>query len=106
MNIRCRKNDCVYNKCATCMARGVTVSVGATCGTYKEDKGKKRILKNNSAIYELAEELDATIPNNVSLSCRAGACLFNRGGCCHANGIAVINNPSCKCADCATFIER
>lgn len=106
MNIRCRKVDCIYNKSATCHAEDVTVFRCAACGTYKEDRDKKKMLKDNPAIFELAEELTPTIPNNIPLSCRAGICLFNRSGRCTANGIAVIDNDERGRADCATFIER
>ena len=106
MNIRCRKVDCVHNKSATCTAPDVTVFRCAACGTYKEDQAKKKMLKSDPSIFELAEELAPTIPNNVPLSCAAGICLFNCGGRCNANGIAVINNDERKRADCATFIER
>ena len=106
MNIRCRKTDCIYNRSATCGAPEITVFRCATCGTYTQDKEKAKIIKDNPSIFELAEEILPSIPNNVPLKCGAGMCLFNRRGRCSANGIAVINNDGRRRADCATFIER
>lgn len=98
--------DCQYNNGCSCRAAEVTVFRCAACGTYKSDPDKRKLLKGNPDVFELAEDLVPGKTRNVPLICNAGRCLFNRSGYCRANGISVIDNSDRKMADCATFIEK
>jgi hypothetical protein len=105
MEIRCKKMDCTFNNGCSCQAREVSVFRCARCGTYKSNPSKRELLRGNPDIFELADDLVPSKTKDVPLCCQAGACLFNRGGYCRANGISVIDNDGSR-ADCATFIEK
>jgi hypothetical protein len=105
MEIRCKKMDCTFNNGCSCRADEVCIFRRGGCGTYKGNPAKRELLRGNPDIFELADELVPSRTKDVPLVCRAGVCLFNRGGYCRANGITVIDNET-RSADCATFIEK
>jgi hypothetical protein len=98
--------DCHYNNGCSCKANEVNVFRCGSCGTYKSNPQKREQLNGDPDVFELAQDLVPSRTKDVPLSCRAGACLFNRSGFCRANGISIIDNTERNRADCATMIEK
>lgn len=97
MDIRCRKQTCVYNDRFTCRAKDININQKVMCDKYKKDENKKV----EDTTKHLLEKPPAYAPQRDSkalkISCQA-KCLFNHNGKCVSNGItlnSVNEKPFC-----------
>lgn len=94
-DLKCKRQNCVYNSNCNCTAKNVKVGADTDCETYVQDKNKK------------AEEIDeiqqVAYRKNINVACDAN-CLFNKKHICKANGISVMTNDDSP--ECCTFMPE
>lgn len=103
MDIRCRKQKCIYNDHFTCRAKGILITKAALCSQYQPDENKEQVdttkqLFSRTPVY--APQRDS---KTICIECKAD-CLLNKDGLCIANGIT-INDYRAK-PYCLTFLKQ
>ena len=105
MDIKCRKTSCVHNHGYTCRAREINIDSHTECDMFNADatKSAEDYSKN---MFEAGKEDYANSRHirDVRLTCDRVECLFNKGKCCSANGITVIDKGEGQ-TSCSTFID-
>lgn len=92
-DLKCKRQDCTYNKNCNCTATDVNVSNLTECKTYKPGENKK----------EKDKIPQPPARKNINVDCKA-KCLFNKECLCIANGISVLTHHDCP--ECATFMPK
>jgi len=105
VDLKCKREDCNFNKNCNCMAEGIDVITTTACSTYTPSPDKNK--------HESDRIPQALIRHNTNVRCTA-PCLFESNTECIANGITVLNEPEkyphspctkpCPC--CATYLPK
>ena len=93
-DLKCKRQDCVYNKNCNCDAKNVDVARSTECKTYEPSKTKKK---------QKDEIKQTPTRKNTAVDCEA-KCIFNDKCICKANGITVMTND--QKPECASFMPR
>lgn len=106
MDIKCKKNSCVYNKAGSCQAGVIVIGSDLDCKSYKKNINLKANEANlKIGLFEVGAEYSSyKVSKNSKIECKASKCLFNKNNCCTANGISVLSGRGN--AFCATNIEK
>ena len=106
VDLKCLREDCVFNKSCNCSADKISVSNQTECQSYKPSEQKKK--------HEIDKIPQTPIRHNTSVSCLA-PCLFENCNDCIANGITVLSYPDNVKSPpippkdkpcCATFLRK
>lgn len=92
-DLKCKRQDCQFNKNCNCTANDINVSKLTECETYLKGENKK----------EKDKIPQPPSRKNVNVKCNAH-CLFNKECDCIANGISVLTHHDCP--ECATFMPK
>lgn len=102
VDLKCNKEDCVYNKACNCMAKGIDISKVTECTTYTKSSQPNK--------HEEDKIPQTLVRHNTNVRCTA-PCLFENDQMCIANGITVENLNICTtkkgtCPACATYLPK
>lgn len=93
-DLKCKRENCIYNCNCNCTAKDIDVSKSTECKTYEPADHKKQ---------EVDKIPVTPTRNQTCVSCKAD-CLFNSDCKCVANGITVKTSDSCPC--CQTYMPK
>ena len=87
-DLKCKRQDCEYNKNWNCTVKNLEIQDDTSCNTY---------VKSNEAEIGEIERIDQpAILKNINVDCKAN-CLFNNKGKCVSNGISISNKDTATC---------
>lgn len=92
-DLKCKRQNCEYNKNCNCTAKKIEVKKDTSCETY-EPTEKKNI--------EEEKINQPPLRKDIKVDCDA-KCLFNEDGICQANGITVQPNLNNATPNCVSF---
>lgn len=96
-DLKCKRQDCQYNKNWNCTVKNLEIKSDTSCETYT---------KSNEAEVGEVEKIDQpAIRKNINVGCSA-ECLFNKDSICEANGITVQTCNNDYCPNCCTFMPK
>lgn len=96
-DLKCKRQDCEYNKNWNCTVKNLEIKDDTSCNTY---------VKSNEAEVGEVEKIDQpAIRKNINVDCKAN-CLFNKDSVCEANGITVQTETNITCPNCCTFMPK
>ena len=93
-DLKCKRQNCKFNKDCNCSAAKVDVAKSTACLTY-EDTGLKK--------HQTDQIKQPPKRKNTSVKCEA-KCIFNDNSTCKANGISVMTNDFNP--ECCTFMPK
>ena len=95
IDLKCKLNNCIYNKDSNCNAKQITVDSKASCSSFHAKKKFEKQPDNTPMPF---------VRSAVDVNCKVD-CLFNKNGKCIANGISMCDEKgSQKQADCSTYM--
>lgn len=92
-DLKCKRNNCKYNKNCNCTSKEVHVNHDTSCATFNPT------LKSHNEEEKIGQP---PIRKNIKVDCKAD-CIFKESGVCSANGITVQTCKNRTDPNCCTF---
>ena len=95
-DLKCKRQDCEYNKNCNCTKKNVEIKKDTSCSSY---------VRSENSETEVEKIGQPAVRKNISVECSA-KCLFSKDSSCEANGITVQTLDNRHCPNCCTYMPK